>query len=657
MKQLLFVVFSVLIITFCSSCNQNPNSLKINYARSENRESWRHHPVLGDPSFDTFEHNTENPVYTGVPGLEWPVNGFLFEDPVSKNWYIYVGNYSQGYGMGPDKIHQCTIFRSTNRGKNWEFLGPIFTKEPFYFNGDIIPVKNAPDVSVVYDNGRYHMAYDWASADADWKTIKDGKSGAGYAWSDSPEGPFHRTPEPLIRNGRQFNNPIYQKYDRFYASTLVRRQHDWLLLTIIDSGHYFAWGLVGSTAKNPEGPYSEPVPLFHVEGNTFQPPLMEYFPSFVHDGWIYAPSTSVANNRNYQMMQRVPIEQAMDPKAWELWQAGSVWHALPVPNEYHGIWGQTLTGFVDENNTFQVMFPSRTKDNLGTINIASRPWEQPYNKQGFTLSSHEGPSLTLIKKEYQDFRLETSFTLTGSATFFWAHTAPLGPNKPQSGANVHPISMTRYNGFSLSDSSWQVISVDEFGNAHQIASGLIDKRTKHQLDIDQKDDLLKITLDNTLLWQNSMKSQSGKIGLLLDKHSNLKVNSFEVTGKAKPGVTTLLYTEGLLGAGQSMHDWENDESPYFRYDIGAISKAENQGRIKWNYHGSGFTLWSPKGPKFGSAEVFFDGVKKGTVDLYAPSGTTSAPVFTLKDVPVGYHAIVVESKSGRLVVDCVDVMD
>ena len=648
----------LLFITTIFSCSKTEQIQQtIDYANSKHVDAWLHHPVIGDPSFDTFERYAKNPIHRGKAPLEWPVNGFFFNDPVSGNWFIFVGHYSSGYAMGPDNKMICTVYRSTDHGETWEHLGPVFPETPFYFTGDSSPVKYAPDVSVVYDNGRYHMAYDWVNADAEWKNLKSGKSGVGYAWSDRPQGPYHRVEAPLIRNGHPFKEPIFKKYDRYYASTLVRRQNDWLLLTIMDSGHHFAWGLIGLTADNPEGPYSEPVPLFHVEGNTYQPPLMEYFPSFVHEGWIYAPSTSVALNRNFQMIQRVPVEQAMQPDAWKIYQHGSVWHAIDVPHEYFGIWGQAFSGFVDDKNQFHVMYPSRNADNLGTINIASRPWQKPYRKQGFCLSGHQGPSLTLLKNYYKDFQLDTKFTLSGTGTIIWAYAAPLGPDKPKSDASIHPLSLTQYTGLTIEKDTWKLASIDTKGKPNEISSGKLDNKTERHLFIDHmSNDSLVVKLDNNILWAGVMEQCNGAIGLLAEKNSYLAVESFSITGSSSPATLPLLYTEALLGAGQSLKDWEEKTAEEFRYQTGVVFKSQG-GRVKWNIYGKGFTIWSPKGPDFGTVNILVDGDIKGTMDLSATSFIPSKPVFTLNSMETGYHAVVFEAQSGRLVIDSIDVLN
>jgi len=85
------------------------------------------------------------------------------------------------------------------------------------------------------------MAYDWVGSETTWKDVHTRRSGVAYAWSERPEGPYHRHPVPILRNDAPAREPILGKYNRLYGSTLVRRSRDWLLLTLTDSGPYFAW--------------------------------------------------------------------------------------------------------------------------------------------------------------------------------------------------------------------------------------------------------------------------------------------------------------------------------------------------------------------------------------------------------------------------------
>ena len=155
---------------------------------------------------------------------------------------------------------------------------------------------------------------------------------------------------------------------------LVKREKDWVMLYMMDTASPRSWALAASTAQNPEGPFSEAVLIKNVEGKENYPPLMEYFPAFSHDGYTYFPATSVAVNRNYQLINRAKTEQITDPKKWEVFSAGSFWHSTTDPNEYAGIWGQTITGFVDDSDSLVLMYPSKTKQNVGTINLAKASW-------------------------------------------------------------------------------------------------------------------------------------------------------------------------------------------------------------------------------------------------------------------------------------------
>ncbi len=55
----------------------------IDFAMSAQADAWLRHGVLGDPSFDSFERRPGNPIVRGKPPFNWPVNGFLFENPKS----------------------------------------------------------------------------------------------------------------------------------------------------------------------------------------------------------------------------------------------------------------------------------------------------------------------------------------------------------------------------------------------------------------------------------------------------------------------------------------------------------------------------------------------------------------------------------------------
>ncbi|MEW6755429.1 MAG: hypothetical protein AB1505_31285 [Candidatus Latescibacterota bacterium] len=710
------------------------------YALSVHAQAWLRHPVLGDPSFDAFVRHPGNPVHRGAPPREWPVNGFVFADPVSGHWYAYVGHYPAGYAQGPGQRMVCTVFESTDGWRTWRHRGPVFRDEPFVLHGTRAPADRAPDATVVWDAGRYHMAYDWVTADA--RDLRGGQSGVGYAWSHTPRGPFHREPAPLLLNDAFRDAPLLGKYDRLYASTLVRRRDDWVLLTITDSGPHYSWGLVGASAAAPAGPYSAPVVLFHTEGDAYHPPLMEYFPAFVHDGWVYAPSTSVALNRTFQMLHRAPLEEALRPEVWELFQHGSLWHGEPVEHEAHGIWGQTFSGCVDSEGVFHVLFPSRDESGLGTINLASRPWSPPLRPRGFHLAGHRGPSLACLRRAYGAFALDVELSLRGQAALLWAMQGPLGPDAPRADAALHALIRTQYQALELTPDGWRVVSVDRRGGGHALGEGTWPSRARRptaqaaaaagvlrvpgasralSCSVHRDEDgTVRVWLDGALVWEGvppethsagtdpaagtpageshtpqtespgrpeadeprmprvasrsggegpsgpqaaapSASLRWGGLGLLVEAASYAEVKRFAVAGAPRPAWVPFLYTEGLLGAGQSLEDWDEVEAPWFRFGRGALSRSADPAacrpavRAKWGFHGCGFRLWMPRTPEAGRVEVLLDGRIVAQVETQAGAPEPSAPLLALEGLADGLHAVVVRPRRGRLAVDCLDV--
>ncbi|MBI4559550.1 MAG: hypothetical protein HY706_18340 [Candidatus Hydrogenedentes bacterium] len=645
------------IILMCTA-NMAASQVAVDYAEPKHVDDWLRHPVIGDPSFDAFVHHAGNPVHRGAPPLEWPVNGFLFEDPPSGDWFIYVGHYAQGYAVGPGKTMVCTVYRSKDRGRTWTHLGPIFPDDPFTFEGDTSPVGYAPDVSVVYADGRYHMVYDWATTNSTWETmanpIPGTDSGIGYAWAERPEGPFQRTSPPVYRTSAY---PAYLgKYRRGYAASLIRRKHDWLVLAMNDSGLDFGWALVGMTAKNPEGPYSQPVFLRCVDDMYFHPPLLEFYPAFTHRGWIYAPATSVALNRNFQALFRVRVEDAMNSAAWELYRYGSLWHSDPVPHEHYGLWGQTFSGFVSKEGTLNVMFPSRDPDGFGTINVASRPWRRPYADRGFVISGHQGSSLALLKRAYTDFELSAELTVHGDVAVVWGHPAPIGPDRPASDATLHPLCLSDRYALELSGARWKIVQYRDSATPIEVASGeLSPTENCYRIRLSHTaDSLLTISINDRPTWSGHVLLVEGPVGILAKPNSRAAVHRFEIAGTRSNGRCSLLFTEGILGAGAAKDSWKNVEGPEFHYGKGAVSTRPSA-RAKWNFEGTGFTLWAPKGPQYGAAELFVDGNSLGTADFAATGIQASQPLLSRRDLKNAFHALVMVANKDQVPLDTLEI--
>ncbi len=150
-----------------------------------------------------------------------------------------------------------------------------------------------------------------------------------------------------------------------------------------------------------------------------------------------------------------------------------------------------------------------------------------------------------------------------------------------------------------------------------------------------------------------MSAATGAVGLLAEANSHSFVDHFRMNEEPSQGTLAYLHTDAWLGAGENPADWIEQRDPRFRFGIGAVRRVAG-GRVKWNFVGTDFTLWSPTGPEYGSVEVRLDGALVATVDLHNAQQRPSTPVFTKKGMADTFHAVVLRTKTGRLVVDSLD---
>ena len=92
---------------------------------------------------------------------------------------------------------------------------------------------------------------------------------------------------------------------------------------------------------------------------------------------------------------------------------------------------------------------------------------------------------------------------------------------------------------------------------------------------------------------------------------------------------------------------------------GLVPLADNQKTLaveaKWNFEGTGFVLWAPRGPGFGRAEALLDGLSLGVVDFKADAPQPSAPVLAKTDLPGMRHALKLRPVEGAIPADVLEV--
>jgi len=625
------------------------------YAKVAEAEAWLRHPVLGDPSFDTFE-KLGGTVHQSEPPYEWAVNGSLFRDPADGAWYLFGGLYPQGYATKKESPSHFAIYRSRDAGTSWENLGRGFERG-FCFDGYDSPVDNHPDVVMIYDPSTklYWLAYDWSTADWTWAKAhhppeRKYDGGAALASAESPAGPFTHLPKPLHSNYENSRN--LGRFSRAYATTVLKRKGDWAAFILCDSGPRFSWGLACLTAPSPEGPWSKPVIVLSVDRPEYYPAPVEFHPCFVVGEAVYAPATSVALNRNYQTIHKAALEEAHKPEAWTLAADGNVWHSRPDNDEKYGIWGQTFHGFVHDG-TFTVMYPSRDKRGFGTLSVAQRPWDKPHS-DGFTFSGHAGKSLSPLLRAYKDFTLDAEFTLTGTIELAFDYAGMLGPHNPTSNGTPSKETLSNYKALRISGGAFALVAVGADATEQVLDKGTFTANADGTIRASLRVDGENVTCEVNGARGNAsgVAVTGGPLALVAHTFSVFTCSRFSVTGEVLPCTLRYQANDAIIGAGQSLSAWPEArgftcQSPIARIGSGNVF-------AKWNVICDTFTLFAPKSPKLGKMKVIVDGEHKATVDLSAAEDVPSAPVYVCT-VGMGRHGIAVRPEEGSIVVDVLEV--
>lgn len=650
MRRYSFLLCIFLSIIF-SSCNQD--NKENDYALLSNKENWSHHYAYGSPSWDTFERFPNNPVYRGRKGMEWPVNGFLYSDPITGNWYLYIGEYRENYKSDQDTTKRdfnCVIYKSMDRGKTWDKSGDLFPSDMLCY--DSLKIE-APDVMVTHSDGKYHLVFDWVPNNAD--NFNAAQTGLGYAVADRPEGPFIVSKEPIKINTQYKEKPLLNRYWRMYAQMIFKRENDWALVYMMDTQPARSWVLAVSTASKPEGPYNDTKIVLNVEKKTNYPPLLEYFPAFTHEGYAYFPATSVSVNRNYQSIYRVKTEDITNAAKYEIFSAGSVWHSENVENEHAGMWGQTFSGFVDDNDSIYIMFPSKAPNNYGTINLAKASWKNLYRDKGFNLTANNGNSFSYIKKFIDIEEIDMVFKLEGTMHVIWDFHSPLDI---LDGWGKFDLSQddADYKEIMVNKTGWKINIYDSVKNLFQVDSGKIQQwdNNGNRLQLKKEKEKYILVINDEKCWEGIVENKPGVVGIALNPHSYLFADRFVVDGQALRGSLTYGYAEALLNAGNQDSDWDLKKDSMFLYGRGAVSKKDSS-FAKWNFEGKGFELYLPKGPEYGTVNIYLDGVLLDKVLLKDAGIQKSSMIYKSNALKMAPHAVYIESMDGLLPVDCIKV--
>jgi hypothetical protein len=423
------------------------------------------------------------------------------------------------------------------------------------------------------------------------------------------------------------------------------------------------------TSKVPEKDYTEPTILACPQNKKFHPILAEYFPAFTHNGFLYAPATSVAKNRSFQTIFRAPIEEAHKPNAWEIVQYGSVWHDIPYSSagKEQGIWGQTFSAQCQQN-ILRCLHFSKTKDNIGTVHLSRRDWNKPY-KDGFTLSAAYARSMAILRPHFREFQLAITLEVKGDWGLYWNCVNPLGPNNWGADNSHHKLMYQKKFGIFFSQQQWEIVYMIDEDKKVIIADGIMEKSNiindlqKLTLKIINNRAQTQIMINDHEIWNSSPShgneiakdtiEKQGRIELVANQDAILNVNHFYIKGDVQGTKTIWLPMEALAGAAIPKKRWKLKQNPQFYFGEGYIS-THKESRAKWNFYGEAVALYTPKGPKYGKAEVFIGEKSLGIVDFHAKKIQKSSMILQ-ENLPLGYHSLTIQPVKGKIPLDIIKV--
>ncbi len=397
--------------------------------------------------------------------------------------------------------------------------------------------------------------------------------------------------------------------------------------------------------------------LLMPQSDVFHPPLAEFYPQFVHGGQVYAPATSVALNRTFQVMFRAPVEEADMPEAWRIDDYGSLWHAEPGAAEAQGIWGQTFSGQVGPDGTLRAYFTSKTADDVGTVHLARRAWRQPH-ADGFTLSAPRGPALAILPRRHGDFEVAMRAVASGPWALCWDCAGPLGPDHSQADSTLHRLTRTRRvecRWEAGGADGWRLVAIGTGGAEELIASAPRGAAGGAALEarVARAGEEVCVSIGGREAWRGRCPRGAGRIELLAEAGTILRVERFALRGWSAPMGQWWLSTEALAGAAAEPGEWRPVEDGLFMFGEGHVSDRPGA-RAKWNFTGGGFRLYAPRGPLFGACDVTVDGRQVATLDLRDRRPRRSAVVLEAS-LAAGPHAVVLTGRSGSTPCDVIEV--
>ena len=382
-----------------------------------------------------------------------------------------------------------------------------------------------------------------------------------------------------------------------------------------------SWGLLAMTAADPAGPWSDPVMVLGIEGDAYYPAHGGIVPGVrprrlclraehVAGGQSQLPGDLPRGDRVGPSARRLAARSARYGVARRVRGTGSDWASGARPTRDSSI----------GRGSSRCSFASReTASGLGTINFASRPWDHPSARARFRRQRPGGREPRAAAVCVEGFSTAGRPTLRGRpGRIVWGYQAPLGPDRHSCDATLHALTRTRHQGLEISSQAWRLLTVDAAGKiaadrrrsarSRSVAAScrLAPRRQQHGI-VDRRQAALARAECPSPPDRSGFSSSRTAIWPWSDLPSPVpgsRPRSPIWPRKPSPGRAC----PSKIGTRRLATD--------YRFGVGAVRKTPG-GRVKWNFRGRGFRLWSPKGPDFGRCDLLIDGRRMAELDMHS----------------------------------------
>jgi len=301
------------------------------------------------------------------------------------------------------------------------------------------------------------------------------------------------------------------------------------------------------------------------------------------------------------------------------------------------------------------MFPSRDSNSFGTINLAKASWNNLFRNKGFNFSANEGNSFSYITKVINVEAIDMKFNHEGTMHIIWDFHSPIDVQNIWGKFDLYQDD-AEYKEIVVTETDWGINILRSGKEILHVDSGTLPNWNSEEIRLllKKEDGKYRLFCNDIICWEGIFENNPGIVGISLDPHSYLFTDHLVVDGCQMKGFITYGFYQALMNAGNQDCDWDLKKDALFLFGRGAVSKNDSS-FAKWNFKGKGFELFSPKGPEYGTINIYLDGKFLKNIALNSTYEMESTRIYKATDLRMGNHALYIESMDGLLPLDSIKI--